>query len=198
VRGRDWGLHEGLTWLAPGFPQTDEHPAACIAWADAVAFCAWLSRKAGEQVSLPSEAQWEYACRAGSEALWPWGDRERDAQGKANVLDEGQELGWTHGFKEVRDGYTFTAPVGSFQPNAFGLCDMIGNVWEWAADRYDGKYYDRSPRDDPEGPAEGEGRSFRGGCWSHGPYFSRPAHRGIPDPRYTGADVGFRVACKLR
>ena len=188
-----WGTQDGFSWRNPNFQQTDRHPAVCISWNDAVAFCEWASRKTGKTVTLPTEAQWEYACRAGSPGIWPWGDREQDAQGKANVAGEGEELNWTQKFKGVRDGHTYTAPAGSFAANAFGLKDTIGNAWEWCFDWFGEKYYDESPASDPRGPGDGRFRVLRGGSWAGYPGFSRAACRYWDEPPDTYSRSGFRV-----
>ena len=187
------GLYPEVNWRNPLFEQTDEHPVVCVSWNDAKAFCDWLSKKEGIGYRLPTEAEWEYAARAGSQTTWYWGDEESGAQGRGNVADEGAELAFRFWFKRVRDGYTYTAPVGTFAPNAFGLYDVIGNVGEWCADWYDQDYYAASPTDDPTGPQTGQVRVVRGGAWGCDPWGSRPADRpgGLLGIRDSG--VGFRL-----
>lgn len=191
AKDNQWGQWPGITWRTPGFEQTDAHPVVCVSWNDAMAFCTWLSRKEGQPYALPTEAQWEYACRAGSTGNWPWGNREEDAQGKANIAGEGEAMNWTDPFRGVRDGFSYTAPVGSFLPNAFGLHDMIGNAAEWCAD-WDAPY-DASPQDDPAGPAQGTRRSNRGGGWGSATYVCRSAHRSADPPESAFVTFGFRV-----
>jgi formylglycine-generating enzyme required for sulfatase activity len=172
-----------------------------MSWHDATAFCEWLSRKSGQQVRLPTEAEWEYVCRAGSAGVFPWGDREQDAQGKANVTcsderhrgSDGKEYHWTVFFKHVTDGHAYTAPVGSFSPNSFGLRDMVGNVWEWCNDWYDRDYYRASPTENPRGASNGRARVLRGGSWGYAPGNCRSANRGRPYPSDAHASAGFRV-----
>ena len=101
------------------------------------------------------------------------------------------------GWKTIKadDGYVFTAPVGQFQPNAFGLHDMHGNAWEWCQDKYDSNYYRNSPRKDPQGPGAGADRVFRGGSWYDEPRICRSAFRHRIEPSYRSAAIGFRVVC---
>jgi formylglycine-generating enzyme len=191
-----WGEQEGVNWRNPLFEQKDDHPVVCVSWNDAVAFCAWLSKKEGVTYGLPTEAEWEYAARAGSDAhTWYWGDDESGAQGRANVAGEGEELDWTYKFKDVKDGYTYTAPVGQFMPNAFGLYDMIGNVWEWCEDRYADKY-PGGERTNPTGPATGQTRVLRGGSWGRDPWVCRSAFRDGVSPAYRDGGFGFRLICR--
>ena len=167
----------------------------CVSWNDAKAFCQWLSLRAGKPYGLPTEAQWEYACRAGSDGIWPWGDREEDALGKANVAGEDER--WNDPFKGVKDSYKkSTAPVSTFAANAFGLRDMIGNVVEWCSDWHTAEYYAESPPADPTGPTEGRFRLSRGGSWGTGPQYSRTAYRARAAAAYACACHGFRV-CRV-
>jgi formylglycine-generating enzyme required for sulfatase activity len=165
---------------------------------DAVKFCVWLSaseKREGRAYRLPTEAEWEFACRAETNALFVISDDPEGLVKIANVADASAKQkfpNWTcvNGY----DGYVYTAPVGSFAPNSWGLYDMIGNVWEWCADWYDGKYYAVSPVADPPGAAKTSNRVFRGGGWLHDPEGCRPAYggRGTPGSQYN--DLGFRVA----
>jgi formylglycine-generating enzyme required for sulfatase activity len=184
------------SWRNPGFQQTDEHPVVNVSWNDAMAFCQWLSRKEGKSYRLPTEAQWEYACRAGTTTRYYSGDDPETLAKVGNVPDaaaRAQFPNWRFTIK-ASDGYVFTAPVGSFRPNGFGLYDMHGNAWEWCSDRYGVKYYAASPVDDPEGPETGDARVLRGGSWGNWPSITRSAER----ERYAAASlfnygVGFRV-----
>ena len=152
------GRRPGYSWHDPGFPQGDDHPVVNITWNDAVAFCQWLSRKEGRTYRLPTEAEWEYACRAGTTTRYHCGDDPESLAGAAAIYDaESRRVfpEWENYALNARDGYPFTAPVGSFPPNAFGLHDMHGNVWEWCSDHYNKDYYAVSPENDPQGPATG-------------------------------------------
>ena len=180
--------HGKYTWRTPGFEQTDVHPVVLVSWNDAAAFCGWLSQKEKRRYRLPTEAEWEYACRAGTRSAWVHGD---DPTGLKKVGNGG------HG-----DAHRFTAPVGSFEPNAFGLHDMHGNVWEWCSDRYVPNSYTPRKEIDPKGPAissaggpaAGKARVQRGGGWSSAAKRCRSAARiGRDGSTYRGAYLGFRV-----
>jgi formylglycine-generating enzyme required for sulfatase activity len=201
-----WGWNERVkkfeqnrryTWQNPGFEQTDLHPVVNVSWNDAVAFIKWLSQKEGKSYRLPTEAEWEYACRAGTMTRWSCGDDPEDLAEVGNVADVTAKTKypeWTEAIA-AQDGFVYTAPVGHFRPNAWGLFDMHGNAWEWCSDEYDAGYYKHSPADDPVG-AVGAGpyRVFRGGGFANYPHYCRSAYRrrNTPDPR--NGSVGFRLA----
>jgi formylglycine-generating enzyme required for sulfatase activity len=153
------------------------HPVENVSWEDAAEFCRRLSAREEIAYRLPTEAEWEYACRAGTTTLYSFGD---DAVSLA-------EYAW---HKDNSDSVAH--PVGGKRPNAWALHDMHGNVWEWCADWYDPGYYDESPMDDPPGPETGSFRVFRGGSWKHFSWNCRSAGRGRdkPTPRM---HLGFRV-----
>ena len=155
-----------------------------VSWNDAMAFCRWLSRKEGKTYRLPSEAQWEYACRAGTTTRYYNGDNPEMVTKVGNVADatvNAKFPRWGDANKSS-DGYVFTAPVGSFHPNAFGLYDMHGNAWEWCADWYDAGYYATSPLDNPAGPRSGVYRVMRGCCWAGSAFGARSAQRNAALP----------------
>jgi formylglycine-generating enzyme required for sulfatase activity len=194
-----------FNWRNPGFSQNDDHPVVCVTWDDAGAFCQWLSRRKGDEYRLPTEAEWEYACRAGSTTAWTSGDDGLGLQTTANIADESlrsvfSEKSMTQTLYERvawSDGHAFTAPVGSLRPNAFGLYDMEGNVREHCQDWFDSPYETASLSVDPAGPRSSiYGRVQRGGAWSFGPSVARCASRARlwerPDRCY--CDTGFRVA----
>jgi formylglycine-generating enzyme required for sulfatase activity len=183
-------------WLNPGFEQTDEHPVVNVTWNDAVAFCEWLTRVEGQTYRLPTEAEWEYACRARTTTKYFSGDDPESLATVANIADGTAKTkfpDWNWAIA-ARDGFVYTAPSAQFRPNAFGLYDMHGNVWEWCRDGYDAEYYKRSPKEDPPGPSQAELRVFRGGGWFCHPHSGYSAGRGRSKPGYRCADVGFRVA----
>jgi formylglycine-generating enzyme required for sulfatase activity len=185
---------EFLPWNT-GFRQEMDHPVVNVSWNDAVAFCQWLSNKERKTYSLPTEAQWEYACRARTTTRYYSGDDAETLAEVGNVADSTAKKKfptWTA--IRANDGYVFSSPVGKFRPNAFGLYDLHGNVYQWCADWYDSDYYANSPTDDPTGPSSGSRRVSRGGCWSSDPKFCRSANRrsGTPPARYH--DLGFRVS----
>ena len=150
--GRGFHRDPRFNWRNSGHEQTDSHPVVNVSWNDAVAFCQWLSAKEGRTYRLPTEAQWEYACRAGTTTRYNFGDDPEGLVAVGNVRDQtAQEtFSWTHCLA-ASDGYAFTAPVGQFQANGFGLYDMHGNVGEWCLDWYSEEYFaavavGRSPR----------------------------------------------------
>ena len=184
------------SWRKVGFDQTDEHPVVGVSWNDALEFCKWLSRKEGKTYRLPTEAEWEYACRAGTTTHCWSGDDPEDLALIGNVADakaKAQFPDWV-GAMRGSDGYAYTAPVGKFRANGFGLYDMHGNVWEWCADWYDAAYYKDSPSEDPAGPATGSDRVLRGGSWINSPRFCRSAGRYWFTPGFRIIFLGFRVA----
>jgi formylglycine-generating enzyme required for sulfatase activity len=195
--GKLWGNRgEGWSWRTPGFDQKGDHPVVQASWNDAQAFCAWLSKRSGKSVVLPTEAQWEYACRAGTRTAYQWGDNPNDGKGWANCADDSLKRAIPnaqayHTFFGWNDGFVFTSPVAIFKANAFGLYDMTGNVWQWCQDR-DGNYAD-GPATDPTGPKTGDSHLLRGGSWSVGPGLCRSASRYAADPPWQSNDYGFRV-----
>jgi formylglycine-generating enzyme required for sulfatase activity len=171
-------------------------PAICMTDHAARTFCRWLSAKTGRYYRLPTEAEWEYACRAGSRTTFSTGDNTASVVKAAVLYDEKTAAvfpQWKEHAAKGNDGHEFTAPVGSLQANAFGLFDMHGNVWEWCSDWYGEDYYAKSPRDDPQGPPTGKVRVRRGGSWQTWPFYCRTSFRNwnTPDTRYVL--VGFRV-----
>ncbi len=165
------------------FQGDPQRPVEQVSWDDAVEFCRKLSALPGEKAAkrrygLPTEAQWEHACRAGTTTRWYAGD---DEAGLGDVA-------W---FNANSGGQTH--PVGGKKPNAWGLYDMHGNVWEWCQDWYDKGYYAKSPIDDPAGPPSDSARVFRGGCWIDGAGFCRSAYRNGSRPGLRDCILGFRV-----
>lgn len=202
-----WRTPAEADWTNPGYgrmPFADE-PVACASWDDADAYVQWLSRRTGRRYRLPSEAEWEYAARAGSTADYYWVDMGEDADAgachHANVYDRSgaRANGFPWAPFDCDDGFGRVAPVGSFRPNAFGLHDMIGNVWEWVADCYQAPY-PAAPVDgsavQPAGGSCGK-RGVRGGSWITRPSRQRVSFRGRDpaDARYSF--FGFRVAREL-
>ena len=197
---KEWVFRKraGRDWRNPGFPQTDRDPVVCVSWNDASAYVAWLARKTGKSYRLPSEAEWEYVARAGSSGPRFWDDNAQACR-DANVSD----LTFVAALKlprdpgrsfKCRDGYVYTAPVGSFEPNAFGLYDMLGNVGQWIADCWNKDYRGA--------PAHGRAwlrgdctrRISRGGSWEDYPNNVRAGYRDRDLAAFREADNGFRVA----
>ncbi len=219
-----WGYENGKLiesnrfrpWAPLAWKPEMDHPVIYVSWNDAVAFCEWLSKKEGRTYRLPTEAEWEYACRAGSDSRYHFGDDQEELVRFGNVADKDRQIdSEKDGSKSViasfdedgkktdtdipypflsrRDGYAWTSPVGKFRPNAFGLYDMHGNAWEWCSDWYDEKYYETSPEDDPQGPRSGSSRVARGGGFGNTPVNLRCARRHDAGPSYRNCSSGFRV-----
>ena len=195
---KNWfGFNEKYSWRNAGFDQTDEHPVVNVSWNDAVAFCEWLGHKEGNTYRLPTEAEWEYACRAGTTTRYFSGDAPETLTKFGNVADAAFKAKFPdEEYQAVKasDGYVFTAPVGKFKPNAFGLYDMHGNASQWCSDWDDAEYYAKSPADNPLGPNSGVNRIVRGSSWYDGPEYTRSAYRGRIPPDFREDLVGFRVA----
>jgi formylglycine-generating enzyme required for sulfatase activity len=184
----------GKTWRDPGFRQTDDDPVVCVNWSDATAYTAWLARKTGKRYRLPTEAEWEYAARAGTTGRRFWGDAA-DSCRHANVPDAALKAQFS--FFDTfacNDGYAETAPVGRFLPNRFGLHDMLGNAFHWTADCWN-KNYVGAPAD---GQARTLGdcgrRALRGGSWYESQHNVRSAAREESLIADRDFGVGFRVA----
>ncbi len=189
-------------WNQVGFPQTDSHPVVCLSWYDASAYAQWLSKRTGRTYRLPSEAEWEYAARAGSTTRYAFGDNPDDLCTHANVADRSAKsaLGdaakdWT--IAECTDGFAYTAPVKSFKPNAFGLYDMHGNAWEWTEDCYHDNYRNAPGDGSAWIDKECQLRIPRGGAWDDGPRIARSAFRLRNNPGDRSGDLGFRLARTL-
>jgi formylglycine-generating enzyme required for sulfatase activity len=200
--GLSWNVGTGkleqdpkYTWRSPGFEQTDEHPVVNVSWNDAAAFCGWLSRREGAMYRLPTEAEWEFACRAGTTTRYSCGDDPEGLAAVGNIADgtaKARYPNWTT--IAAWDGFLYTAPVGRFKPNAWGLFDMHGNASEWCADGFAADYYKRSPADDPPGPDGSPFRMIRGGGWDTEPGLARLANRPRFVPGYRTSGLGFRLA----
>lgn len=178
-----WKEEQGYHWGNTGFPQNDNSPVTCVSVQDAKDYLAWLSKKTGDKWRLPTEVEWEHAARAGGEAPYYWGTNPNDMCQHAN----GTDVSVSRRFPRWRtdkcnDGYTFTAPVGSFKPNAWGFYDMLGNVWEWTDSCYDkGTKYCRGEY------------VRRGGSWSSNHQFLRAAGRFRTEDYKRVVDIGFRA-----
>ena len=192
--GKAWDNVKGVSWKDPnfGFPLKDNHPVVCISWHDATAFCEWLTESgrkanrlpAGKSYRLPTEAEWEYACRGGTQTKFWWGDKIEHGERRVNWAGKG-------------DGFEFVSPVdhyGTRGRNKFGLADMIGNVWEWCLDAYDttgahGEFF---------AGTDSRERVLRGASFQRGaPCYVRCAHRMLSKPSISNSSYGFRVCCGI-
>jgi formylglycine-generating enzyme required for sulfatase activity len=186
-----WIQGGDVDWEAPGFPQDERHPVVGVNWFDAVRYVRWLSEATGQRYRLPSEAEWEYACRAGTKTAFAFGDTITSDQ--ANYDGNFSYNGGPRG--AYRGG---TTPVGSFPANAWGLYDMHGNVWEWVQDvvhdNYDGAPADGSAWEEGGDQAR---RILRGGSWLYNPRYLRSALRNGFSAVLSNDIVGFRVVREL-
>lgn len=174
-------------WSGQDYAGRSEDAAAnYVTWYNAEEFCEKLSEKTGHEVRLPTEAQWEYACRAGSEAAYCFGDSE------ARLV----EYGWYENNAE-HPGECYPHAVAQKKPNAWGLYDIHGNVSEWCRDWYEYQSYSVSPQEDPQGPSTGEDRVWRGGSWGDNAWVCRSANRNWAYPTGTYYYYGFRVVVLL-
>ena len=197
--GGTWKLDAAITWRTPGFEQTDAHPVVVVSHTDALKFIEWAAKSAKPKhaLRLPTEAEWEYLCRAGTTTRYPTGDAPSSLHGYANVADLTAKKvfpNWTT--FDFEDGYVYTSPVGSFEPNGFGLHDTIGNVWEWCSDWYDAGFYGRpeATLPDPEcKDCKQTYRIVRGGSWGSVPESCRAAYRYRFAPGNRFNLGGFRV-----
>jgi len=175
----------------------DDRPVVHVSWHDARAFARWLSQHDGGAVTfrLPTEAEWEYACRAGSTTARFWGADPDQACRFANVYDQTSKArnGFAWPAHDCDDGYAVTSPAGSFAPNAFGLYDMLGNVWEWCEDTYNDHAYETHAARNPIYTASGPFRVNRGGAWNDIARSVRCAVRERLDPAFGNPYVGFRL-----
>jgi formylglycine-generating enzyme required for sulfatase activity len=194
-----------------GFPMNEPHqPVVRVSWDEAMAFCEWLSARTGERFSLPSEAQWEYACRAGAATPMFFGDLDTDFAPFANMADAtirgiasdpytvdvplknpSQYDDWIPRESRFDDGALLTIKSGKYQPNAWGLCDMHGNVAEWTRTAY-------RPRPSDELEGQGARRVVRGGSWRDRPLRCTSSFRLSYPPFQPVYNVGFRVICEAQ
>jgi len=224
LEGQIFESSSDYSWQNPGFEQSDSDPVVGVTYQDAEAFCQWLSKKEGVTYRLPTEAEWEYFCRAGSEGHFSFGNKPADLiHQHANIGDvslEKEHPGtvlpqWVVDVeRDPADGYAFTAPTASYQPNAWGLYDTHGNVWEWCIDQYrDTAYKNLVDAEIAEhgAPAKGEkvtllnpvnttpqleaidSRVIRGGSFYTGPVMARAAVRAFWVADDAACYVGFRV-----
>ena len=181
----------GSGWQHPSFAQGDNHPVVCVDWPDAAAYAEWLSKETGQRYRLPSEAEWEYAARAGTNTARYWGDEREPACDYTNVADRSSQRPQF----DCDDGYRYTAPVDVGRPNAFGLYTMLGNVGEWVADCGYPDYRDSPADGSAVTSGDCERHVGRGGSWWNDAHYVRAARRYSFAGAYT--IVGFRVVREL-
>lgn len=180
ARKDGWRQQEGSTWYDPFFKQEENHPIVCVSWGDAVAYTKWLSQQTGKEYRLPTEAEWEYAVRGGTETTFWWGERGDCQKARCRFFF----ANW----KTIR-----TVAVGSYLPNPFGLYDVYGNVWEWVASEYVAPYDGSEQKISGKALYEGV-RVIRGGAWYNYIRDLRSSNRGAILPYEAWSTVGFRVA----
>ena len=191
--GVDWDWVSGRSWRNPGFSVGDEQPVVCVSWNDAQAFIEWLTAQTGESYRLPSEAEWEYAARAGSATKYHFGNSVSQLCRYANHADTSTDFVWRN--ESCSDGVgKRTAAVGRYQPNSYGLYDMHGNVWEWAEDCWNETY--RGAPTDGRAWTSGDcgQRVIRGGSWDGDRWSLRSAYRYRFTRTYRNSGIGFRLA----
>ncbi len=189
-------------WNNTGWLQSPQHPVVNVTWNDVVAFIEHPTKHNRPEIPgfvryrLASEAEWEYSCRAGTGALYYNGNDPEGLAQIGNVSDGKKRKKWPHWKTIDAEGcHLFTAPVCQFKPNAFGVYDMLGNVFEWCQDWYD--EYEISEMEDPSGPSSDSSRVLWGGSWLDNAGYCRCAFRRQGAPSRRDLHIGFRVLCEL-
>jgi formylglycine-generating enzyme required for sulfatase activity len=197
--GGDGKWNDGGDYMQPGIAQAGDHPVVCVSDSDAADYADWLSAQTGKRYRLPTDAEWEYAARAGKKTSWPWGNNIGNTGCKyMNAMDASGHKGYPiNQAMACNDTFATTAPVGSFPANGFGLHDMLGNVWEWVSDcwhdTYQGAPADASSWQD----GNCSKRAMRGGAWLENPWDSRFSVRWPADVGSRETSIGFRLARDL-
>lgn len=198
LKDGSWTKDKSFNWRNVGFAQGDDSPVVCVTWNDAQRYVGWLRQETGQTWRLPTEAEWEYAARAGTTTAYVWGNDANQGCAYANGYDETGKRVNTFSWENLKcdDGAAQTTTVRNYRPNAFGLYDMSGNVWEWVQDCYHDSYTG-APKDGSEWLGSCRRRVLRGGSWSSIPRDLRTANRtwGVTGNR--DDNLGFRVARTL-
>ncbi len=193
-----WRVNPSVTWRNAIESQTPSHPVSCVSWRDAKDYAAWLSRTTHQTYRLPSASEWEYAARAGSAAQVPW-TTPAEACSYANVADQTAARHY-QGWKVLpcADGFVQSAPVGSFKDNAFGLYDMLGNVFQWTEDCWTDDYQGAPIDGSAQSAGDCTQHELRGGSWFTQPDFVRTSYRNRFDASYRSTSIGFRLIREIR
>jgi formylglycine-generating enzyme len=199
--GKKWFVDPKADWQNPGFNQTDSDPVVCVSWNDTQKYIKWLNSKFPQAKAityrLPTEAEWEYAARAGTVTAAYWGNDSRDQCEYENTRDESARfLDPAVDHAACTDGYVYTAPVGSFRPNPWGLFDMLGNAEQWVEDCVQTGYH--SPPNISASPDTCKSRTLRGASWAGIPVAIRSAMRGGENVDTRVSDFGFRLARSIQ
>ena len=191
LKNNKWAYAKGRYWNNLGFPQSSSSPVACVSHSDVTQYINWLNQKSSKQYRLPTEAEWEYAARGGTRSSRFWGDAvDKSACQYANVANSKRS---SNNYFPCDDGHKWSAPVGSFSANNYGMYDMLGNMWEWCSDKYDIHYYSYSPRNNPPGASSSKLYTIRGGSWNGRSSDIRAANRNWAEYDTRKSNVGFRL-----
>lgn len=191
----EWEKDKGKSWRSPGFPQISSNPLVCVNWQDAKAYAAWLSKETGKAYRLPTEAQWEYAARAGTESVYHFGQTAKDICTFANGADLSTPFAWRN--QACDDNWSDVAPIGSLRENRFGLHDMHGNVWEWVEDCWSDSHAGAPTDESARRTDDCQEHVLRGGSWLGRLKNLRSASRVGRAATNRNHSVGFRLARPL-
>lgn len=172
----------------------DSQPVTGVTWYDATEYAKWLSKSSDKVFRLPTEAEWEYVARGGTNGRNYWGDSPDVACKNSNGADLSAKSQWSEWTAtECSDSFKVSAPIGRFQPNSYGVYDIMGNTWEWTNDWYDSEYFFESPKKNPQGPSSGKLKIPRGGGWMNASECVRVADRNGFLPDFSIMFLGFRL-----